>query len=120
MIHLGIDIEKNRIYIGPFSDEWIERDRNSCLNRISHNFILEGVEYKCDIDLLTSDPCITYDGIFHIDSPDPTTTIKLFIARLCPKPSRIMFYYYGKVIGEVDNIIPNLTYKEEGWYCSIM
>lgn len=118
MIHLGID--GNAIHIGPFSNEWIERDRISCLNKISHNFILEGVPYEINIPLLTSDPCITYDGVFHIDSPDSTSTIRLFLSRLCTKPSRITFYYYSKQIGEVNNIMDNIQYKEEGWYCTIM
>lgn len=129
-IHIGINISNNTIHIGPWSDRWTESNKIDCIKNISHNFILYGVEYPTDfvnyIDMLTLDPCVSYDGVFHIDSPNPQLTIRLFISKLFKHIgvtyTHIAFYYYSILISNIDSIddiIHNLTYTKSS-YCSIM
>lgn len=127
VIHIGINMPDHTIHLGEWSNKWIDRDKLNCLKNISHNFILNTIEYPTNIanyvDILTLDPCISYDGIFHVDSPNPQLTIKLFLVRLYkyignPMDS-ITFYYYDTLIGDVDNIPNNLTYHSS-WYCNVM
>ncbi len=128
ILHIGINIQDNTIHLGEWSNQWIEGDKTNCLNEISHNFILNGIEYPINIanyvDILTLDPCISYDGVFHVDSPNTELTIKLFLIRLYKHigiPNHpITFYYYSTLIGDVDDIIKNLQYRGNGWYCNIM
>lgn len=128
VLHLGINLTNNTIHIGPWSDTWTENNKLECLRNISHNFILNDVQYPTDmanyIDILTLDPCISYDGIFHIDSPNQQLTIKLFLSKLFKhigsdaSKTCIKFYYYNTLIGVVDDIISNLTYQST--WCNIM
>lgn len=130
VLHIGINLSNNTISLGPWSDNWTDNNKLDCLKNISHNFILNDVEYPSNltdyIDILTMDPCISYDGVFHIDSNEITITIKMFLLRLlrqCSNKGNITFYYYHCIISnikDVNDILNCLTYTSPGTWCNII